>query len=169
MPQSSSNVIMHIAGPSGSGKSTLLKEIEKKFPSVTVADLDDFGDDAEKNLELDTKDKDDYTDEEFDQVHDETQRLLDEFIEDHDNIVLGGHHTEDDFMLEVPTKNKFMLKVSPTESALRALKRDPDTRSIEDLPFDIKEAEEVVKQLKDLGYKPASPKQILRFLKHHLS
>ena len=153
-------ILCHIAGPSGSGKTTLLEKIHNQFPSIITKDLDEFDDEASSMLGLDSTQKKAWQDEDFKKLADLRQKLMDDFILQHkeQDIVFGGFHTEDKYVLIIPTENKFLLDVSAEESARRAYARSQSEdikfkRSLEDLPSDIMEAQKEIDFLLEHHYK----------------
>lgn len=168
------NVICHISGPSGSGKTTLLNKIQKLFPNVICKDLDEFDEQAEDILEYSNIKKKNYSDEMLKNLFNKRQELLDKFIKNSDKpIILGGHHTEDKYVLNVHTNNKFRINVGPITSAYRAYLRSQKEdlkyrRTLDELPFDIKEAKDVISELNKLGYEPKSKEEIIKFIFQYL-
>lgn len=157
-----SNVIAHFAGPSGSGKTTLMLELKRQLPNLLVVDLDDFDDYASVKLFGD-KSKKDYSNQDIAKLAKARQLLLNKFINTNGNkkIVLVGHHFEGDQVLDVHTENKYMLDTSPLLSAWRAFIRSQNEqsnyrRSIYELNMDYREANDVIKRLRELGYTPIS-------------
>lgn len=160
-------VIAHISGPSGSGKTTISKKIKKLYPEIIVQDLDDMDNLAADELFGD-KPKKEYTDTDIKRLAKLRQELLDMFIKKHKNksIVLVGHHTEGDTVLNVHTNNKWMLNTGPLTSAYRAYLRSQEEkpehrRLLSELPDDYKEAKEVIGQLKELGYEKYSADEMV--------
>lgn len=163
---SEGKVLAHIAGPSGSGKTTLLKKLSGKFKDIAFKDLDEMDDQAV--FELGWKDipKKKYSDEMIENLGYRRQKILDDYISSSFKpVVLGGHHTEGDFVLDVYTKNRFLLDVDAKTSAERAYERSQNEeedhkRKLEELPEDIKEAEEIISFLKSHGYVKKTASQI---------
>lgn len=163
-----SQVLAHVGGASGSGKTTLAKTLSTEFPEIIFKDLDDFDDEAEKLLGFKAKKKD-YTDKMLQKLADKRQDLMDEFIENSKKpIVFVGHHTEGDYALKIPTKNKFLLNVDAKTSAyrayLRSQKEGKHRRKLSELPSDEKEAQEVIDFLIKNDYKPLRFKQIKQWI-----
>jgi adenylate kinase family enzyme len=163
-------VLAHIAGPSGSGKTTLINRLSKSLPHLNFKDLDEFDDQAEESLGFDDVMKKDFSDQMILDLFQRRQELLDQYIQDSDKpIVLAGHHWEGKHILDIPTENRFLLDVDAETSAIRALKRSQSEdvkyrRTKEELPGDIKEAQEDIDLLKKHGYEPMSPKKITKWL-----
>lgn len=163
-------VIAHISGPSGSGKTTLGEKLQKIYPELLVKDLDEMDEQAHNEL-FAGKSKKNFTDEDIRTLAKRRQQLLDEYVKinKNKNIVLVGHHTEGDTVLDVHTKNKWMLNTLPFTSAYRAYLRSqnekPEYRRLfSELPIDYKEAKDVIKQLNHLGYKKYSPEKIIEMI-----
>ena len=166
------NIICHIAGPSGSGKTTLLKKINELFPTIITKDLDEFDDEASRVLGLDSTKKKEWDNDDFKKLAQLRQKLMDDFIASQNNrpIVLGGFHTEDEFVLHIPTDSRFLLDVSAEESANRAYLRSRTEdakfrRSIDDMSFDIAEAQKEIDFLVRNNYKKMSADEIMEFIK----
>jgi hypothetical protein len=161
-------VLAHVGGASGSGKTTLVNEMSEQYPDVLFRDLDEFDDQAVVNLGWEDIRKRDYTDEMLQQLADERQRLMDEFVDEADKpVVFAGHHTEGhrvegSRVLDIPTENRFLLDVDAETSAQRAFDRSQTApvgkrRTMEEMPEDIAEAQEMIDQLTGLGYEAHSP------------
>ena len=167
------NVLAHVSGPSGSGKTTLANNLSITHPKITFKDLDDFDDEATAILNFDGIKKQDYTDEMLKILANKRQDLMNDFIEKSNKpIVFVGHHTEGDHVLNIPTKNRFMLNVDAHTSAMRAYLRSQKEdqkfrRTLDELPEDQKEAQEVIDWLIKNGYKPLSDKQIAQWLDNY--
>jgi adenylate kinase family enzyme len=168
-------VLCHIAGPSGAGKSTLLERIATLFPGIVTKDLDDFDDEGSKMLGLDAVKKKDWQDENFGKLAKIKQELLDEFLTLNvgKHIVLAGFHTEDEFSLTIPTKNKFLLNVDAETCARRALERGclkgtEHMKYVQDLPQRIKEAQEEIKARLNDCYVMKSDEEIIDWLKKQI-
>lgn len=165
-----SQVIAHVSGASGSGKTTLANNLSKKYTNFIFKDLDEFDDEAEKILNFKVK-KQEYTDEMLESLFKQRQLLMDKFIKNSDKpIVFVGHHTEGKHVLDIPTKNRFLLDVDAKTSArrayLRSQKEDPKyRRTLSDLPDDEKEAQETIDWLNKNGYRPLSQEEIKKWLK----
>lgn len=166
-------VLAHISGPSGSGKTTLANKLSISHPGVVFKDLDDFDDEATSILKFDGINKQNYTDKMLEVLAKKRQDLMNDFIEKSTKpIVFVGNHTEGDYVLNIPTKNRFMLNVDARTSAMRAYlrsqKEDPKfRRTLDELPEDQKEAQEVIDWLIKNGYKPLSDKQIAQWLDNY--
>jgi len=160
--KNNSKVLAHIAGPSGSGKTTILNDLSKKYPSVDFKDLDDFDDKAVEILGWKNVPKKQFTDKMIKSLAAKRQELMNAYIAGSGKqIVFGGHHTEGDTVLEIPTNNKWMLDVDARTSALRAYQRSQNEdqkfrRLKSELPSDTQEAQEIIDFLKTNGYKPMS-------------
>jgi cytidylate kinase len=146
-------LVAHIAGPSGSGKTTLLNKIKDRFPNYATADIDEFDENAERSLGYNRISKDDYSDEMLSNLHNEKQRLLNEFLDKNSGqkVILAGHHTEAGHVLDVPSQYKFMLSTSPSVSAMRAFNREKgmhpgNERRLSEIPGDIQQGVEVKKR-----------------------
>lgn len=158
---------MHVAGPSGSGKTTLLAKIRAARPDVIVKDLDDFDDEASAKL-FPGVGKQQYTDQMIDQLAARRQSMMNKFVAQHaaKPVVMAGYHVEGDTILDIPTKQRLMLNTGAARSAWRAYRRSQGEkpehrRRLREFPEDWNIAREDEQQLKGLGYKPASPQQIL--------
>ncbi len=165
--RSGKEVLAHIGGASGSGKSTLAAKLKEKYPSLTVKDLDDLDDAAVAMLGWQDKPKSDYSDSELRLLADRRQSLLDSFLNESDPpIVLVGHHWEGENTLNIPTKSKFYLDVTPQDAAFRAYIRSQDEdektrRSLVEMPEDIEEAEKDLARLQEEGYLSKSEEEII--------
>jgi len=170
MSKTAAKVLAHIAGPSGSGKTTIVNVINKKYKNIVAKDLDDFDDEAERQLGWDNIRKKQYTGKMLKTLYHKRQELMDNFIDQSKKpIVFAGHHLEAKRVLKIPTTNKYRLDVSAKESAYRGYKRslteDPKYRRYkEDLPSDIRAANEDIDFLTKNKYKPFSHKEILKKL-----
>lgn len=166
-------ILAHIAGASGSGKTTLANKLSTIYPNIIFKDLDDFDDEAVALLNWTNIRKNDYTDKMLFDLAKLRQQLMDNFIKSTSkSIIFVGHHTEGDNVLYIPTKNKFLLNVDAKTSAFRAYQRsqneDPKyRRTLEDLPSDEKEAQEVINWLLKSGYKSLTHDQILQWMKNY--
>ncbi len=166
-----SKVLAHIGGASGSGKTTLANKLQTLHPDISFKDLDEFDDEAVDKLGWNKIRKNDYDDEMLGKLASLRQELMDKYIKDKDNkIVLLGHHTEGDHVLNIPTKNRFLLDVDARTSAMRAYNRSQKEKSehrrtIEELPGDIKEAEKDIEFLKNSGYKPMSHESVEEWIR----
>lgn len=164
-------VLAHIAGASGAGKSTLLDLIKEKYPNVIVKDLDDIDDDARDALGL-LKIKDDWTDEQFNEHQKMKQKVLNDFVKENEGsqIVLAGFHSEGagEYAIDISTSNKFLLDVDAETAAQRAFQRSENnstqTRSLDELPQDIEEAQADIDAIKAMGYLPKSAEEILSWV-----
>ncbi len=142
-----SQVLAHISGSSGSGKTFLANKLQKVYPNIIFKDLDEFDDEATEILGFTIK-KNNYTDQMLETLAKKRQELMDDFIKQSNKpIIFVGHHTEGDYVLDIPTKNRFLLNVDAKTSAYRAYirsqKEDPKhRRTLEELPQDEKEAQE---------------------------
>ncbi len=165
--RSGKEVLAHIGGASGSGKSTLAAKLKEKHPNLTVKDLDDLDDAAVAILGWTDKPKSDYSDSELRLLADRRQSLLDSFLNESDlPIVLVGHHWEGENTLNIPTKSRFYLDVTPQDAAFRAYIRSQDEgdktrRSLVEMPEDIEEAEKDLARLQEEGYLPKSEEEII--------
>jgi len=164
------SVLAHIAGPSGSGKTTLGEQLKQLYPILLVQDLDEMDELAADEL-FKGKSKKEYTDDNIELLAQRRQQLLDSYVKDNKDkdIVLVGHHTEGNTVLNIHTNNKWMLDTPPLTSAYRAYLRSqngpPDHRRLlSELPLDYKEAQDIVKQLKHLGYQKYSPDQVIKMI-----
>lgn len=168
------NVICHISGPSGSGKTTLLNKIQKLFPNVVCKDLDELDEQAENILGYSNIKKKNYSDKMLKNLFNKRQELLNKFVKNSNKpIILGGHHTEGRYVLDIHTDNKFRINIGPITSAyrayLRSQKEDPKyKRTLDELPFDIKEAKETIDELNKLNYEPKSTEEIIKFISNLL-
>lgn len=165
------NILCHIAGPSGSGKTTILENISRLFPNVIAKDLDEFDDQASQILGLDSTKKKEWREDDFKKLAQLRQKLMDDFILLHKDqpIVFGGFHTEDTFILDIETNHRFLLDISAEESARRAYLRSQNEnikfrRSIDDLSFDIAEAQREIDFLLKNKYERMSEGEILKFI-----
>lgn len=164
------SVLAHISGPSGSGKTTIGNKLQSLYPNVLIQDLDEMDEIASDELFGD-KPKKEYTDANIKQLAQKRQELLDNFIKDNSDkdIILVGHHTEGDTVLNIHTDNKWMLDTPPLTSAYRAYLRSQNEkpehrRLLSELPLDYKEAKDVVNQLQGLGYKKYSSEEITKMI-----
>ena len=164
------SVIAHISGPSGSGKTTIGEKIKQLYPTLLVQDLDDMDEIAHAEL-FKNKSKRDFTDNDIKILAGRRQQLLDSYIKMNKNkkIVLVGHHTEGNTILDVHTDNKWMLNTAPFTSAYRAYIRSQNEkpehrRLLSELPVDYEEAKDVVNQLLELGYKKYSAENIIKMI-----
>lgn len=169
------SVLCHIAGPAGSGKTTILNDIASTFPSMVIKDLDDFDVEVSKVLGLNSTRKELWTDQNFSESADLKQKIMNKFLEIHvaDIVILGGFHTEDKHILNIPTKTKFLLAISAEESARRAYDRsqhgDVTRRKIlKDLPLDIAVAKKEIDYLLAHGYIKVSNEEIISFIEKFL-
>ncbi len=159
-------VLGHIGGPSGSGKTTLLNELSIKYPQINFKDLDEFDDEACYDLGYFEINKDDFNDQMLKELADKRQELMDNYIKESKKpIVFGGYHTEDKYVLDIPTNNRWLLNTDAKTSAKRAyqrsLKEEPRFRRLEsELPQDTQEAEEYINFLKSNNYQPLSAEEI---------
>lgn len=167
-------VLAHISGASGSGKTYLANELSKVYPSVIFKDLDEFDDEAVDILKYNNIRKSQYTDDMLLKLANLRQKLMDEFVAHHNKpIIFVGHHTEGEHVLNISTKNKFLLNVDAKTSAwqayLRSQKEDiKHRRTLEELPEDEKEAQEVINYLLKNGYKKLDSKEIKDWMKNNL-
>lgn len=168
-------LICHIAGPSGSGKTTLLHKLSQKYPSIITKDLDEFDDIASETLGLDSTHKKNWSENNFIDLKNERQKLMDAFLREHskDNVVLAGFHTEDHHVLHIPTDNIFLLDVSALVSAQRAFDRsqhekEEHRRKIEDMAYDIDQAEKDIDFLLSQGYIRKTEEEIMGFLAQYI-
>jgi adenylate kinase family enzyme len=164
-------LICHIAGPSGSGKTTLLQKISKTYPPIVTKDLDEFDDIAFDMLRLNSIQKKYWSEDTFIQLKNARQQLVDNFLEQHtrDLVILGGFHTEDHHILQIPTLNKFLLNVSAEISAERAYTRSQEEkyehrRKIENMESDILQAKKDIEFLVEEGYIHKTEEEILEFV-----
>lgn len=159
------NVIAHIGGASGSGKTHLLEALKAKYPHLNTKDLDEFDEQGEKDLGYKHIRKKNYSDEMLANLAKKRQELMDQYIGSNDNIVLGGHHTEADHILSIPTNNKMLLDRGPLRSSIQGYIRSQISgqhpRSIFDLRSDYAEANDTIRDLKKENYKPHSYNDIL--------
>jgi adenylylsulfate kinase-like enzyme len=161
-------VIAHIAGPSGSGKTTLVNKLNKRRNNLIAVDLDQFDEEAEKQLGWERIRKKNYTSRMLKTLAGRRQTLMDNYIKSSKKpIVFAGHHYEDKHVLRIPTKNRFLLDVNAKTSARRAYRRSQKEapryrRLLSELPQDIKEAQEDINKLRKLHYKPMSPRDIIK-------
>ncbi len=159
------NVIAHIGGASGSGKTYTLEQLKAKYPHLNTKDLDEFDEQAEKDLCYNHIRKKNYTDEMLSALARKRQELMDDYINKNDNIVLGGHHTEANHVLNIPTSNKLLLDRGPLRSSIQGYLRSQISgqhpRSIFDLRSDYAEANDTIRDLKKDSYKPQSQKDIM--------
>ena len=155
-------VIGHIGGASGSGKTTLLSQARRQYPGLVTKDLDDFDNQAERQLGWASVRKNDYTDKMLGTLASKRQILMDGFLEKNKDkpVLLGGHHTEAGHVLGIPTDNKMMLNTGPLRSAWRGYRRD-EQRKLHELPSDYREARDTLKELKGLGYRAMSSSAIM--------
>lgn len=162
-------VLSHISGASGSGKTTLANQLSTKYPNIIFKDLDEFDDDATRLLGYNIK-KSEYTDEMLKTLFDKRQELINEFIKQSKKpIIFVGHHTEGDYVLNIPTSNRFILdtdaKTSAWRAYLRSQKEDPKfRRKIEELLDDEQEAQEIINFLKKNGYKSMSQQDVFNWV-----
>lgn len=160
------NIIAHIAGASGSGKSTLLQELQREYPKIKTEDLDLFDELATKKLKFPPKFKTEYTDAMLLRLANKRQELMDKWVKKQKHpIVLGGHHIEGKYKLNIPTENKFLLNTPAWLSVWRAYKRSQKEESqyrrrLLELPQDYLEARRDIKQFKHLGYTGKNKNQI---------
>jgi len=161
----SGNVLAHIGGASGAGKTHLLEALKAKYPHLNTKDLDEFDEQGEKDLGYKHIRKKDYNDEMLALLAGKRQELMDKYIQGNDNIVLGGHHTEADHVLKIPTANKMLLDRGPLRSSIQGYIRSQISgqhpRSIFDLRSDYAEANDTIRDLKKDRYKPQSYNEIL--------
>jgi hypothetical protein len=159
------NVLAHIGGASGSGKTHLLEALKAKYPHLNTKDLDEFDEQGEKDLGYKHIRKKDYNDEMLLNLAKKRQELMDKYIASNDNIVLGGHHTEAEHVLKIPTANKMLLDRGPLRSSIQGYIRSQISgqhpRSIFDLRSDYAEANDTIRDLKKDSYKPQSYNAIL--------
>jgi guanylate kinase len=167
------SLLCHIAGPSGSGKTTVLQKIYKLFPNIITKDLDEFDDEASAILGLDSTQKKYWQDRDLLNLAELRQKLMNEFLAQHSNnsVVLAGFHTEGPHTLKIPTSNKFLLDISAEESAHRAYKRSQNEeikfkRTLEDLPYDIAEAQKDINFLVAHNYQKMSEEDIVDFIRN---
>jgi energy-coupling factor transporter ATP-binding protein EcfA2 len=165
-------VLCHIGGASGAGKTTLLNKIQKLYSNIITKDLDEIDDEA---CRLNGIQKSEWKDQDFINVNNLKQKLLDKFIIDNIDrkIVLGGFHTEDFCKLDVHTKNKFLLNTDAIESARRAYLRSQREeskyrRTMDQLPKDIDQAHKDISFFESDGYIKMSEKEILEFIKNNI-
>ena len=168
-------VLCHIAGPSGSGKTTILAKIQKLYPTIITKDLDDFDDEASAILKLDSVQKKHWNDTDLLHLAKLRQKLMDEFLRLHkeDTVVFAGFHTEDSHILHIPTQNRFLLDTDAKTSATRAFERSQNERiehrrKIEDLEFDIQDAQKEIDFLMSQGYVKISSEDILNFIEENM-
>lgn len=155
-------VICHITGPSGSGKTTLLEKIKTIFPQVSTLDLDELDEKASQILGFDERWKEtEFTDQKLLDAHNIRQALLDVFIANHKNVVLGGHHLEGETEYQFDSKKNFILDVSKDIIQGRKMKRDNQTQ--EEFEQQFEDEKEIFDSLSDT-YKRSSPKEILLFI-----
>ena len=168
-------VLMHVSGPSGSGKSTLLTNMQKQYPNLIAKDLDEFDDEASEKLYPGIK-KQEYTGDMIRELALQRQALMDSFLARNEElpVLLAGHHTEGDTVLNIPTKQRYMLDTGPLRSVWRAYQRSKTEapqyrRHLSELPADYKDAKNVEKQLLSLGYIPTKVEDIEEKIKNSLS
>lgn len=169
------NIICHIAGLSGSGKTTLIKRIAQEFVDRVIAiDLDQFDTAGSFVLGLDSTQKKSWKDEDFAALANIRQRLMNDAIASSSlPLVLGGHHREGSHVLDIPTEHRFLLDVDAHTAAMNAYERSQHEqvehrRSLEDVPFDEKEAQEEIDFLLSNGYQKKSTNEIVQFIKSNL-
>lgn len=161
------NVLAHIGGPSGSGKTYTLEQLKLKYPHLNIKDLDTFDNQGEKDLGYSGIRKNDYTPEMLKTLAMKRQEIMDNYISKNNNIVFGGHHTEAEHVLNIPTNNKFLLDRGPLRSVIQAYIRSHTTdpkahrRHISDLPDDYQSAKKDIRDLKKENYMPQSHSDIL--------
>lgn len=167
---SQKEVFAHISGPSGSGKTTLMEEIKALNPDVVEKDLDEFDEEATKEMGLDKNWKQTSWSEDTQKEHYAIkQSLLDDFIERNagSKIVLVGLHSEGDDQLTFNAKHKILLNTDPKESIKRRIKRDREAGGWnfwddkDSLRSEMEESERIVNDLKLEGYTPMLPEEIL--------
>jgi 2'-5' RNA ligase len=152
-------VLAHIAGPSGAGKTELMNALRERVKNINLVDLDEFDEKAEEALGWSEVSKQDYTDEMLAQLHEEKQRLVDEYIRESDKpIVFFGHHIEADNELSFPSEQRILLDVSPQTAAINAARR-PGKKAT-DLKKDIRIGQEDVEYLTGRGYEVESPRKV---------
>lgn len=163
-------VIAHISGPSGSGKTTIGQQLKQLCPSLVIQDLDEMDDIAHAEL-FGNRSKEKFTDNDITMLAARRQQLLDSFIKKNNDkqIVLVGHHTEGNTVLNIHTDNKLMLNTPPITSAYRAYLRSQNEkpghrRTLAEIPEDVKEAKTIVDQLTELGYLKFSPEDIITLI-----
>lgn len=167
-----SKVLAHISGASGSGKTSIANELNLLYPHISFIDLDDFDEQAEKILNYKVSKKH-YTDKMLFKLAQKRQELMDKFIKESKNpIIFVGHHTEGDQVLYIPTETRILLNTDAKTSAWRAYLRSQNEkpehrRTLEELPKDEKEAQEVIDWLLKNGYKSMSKQEILRWMREN--
>jgi adenylate kinase family enzyme len=170
LPLARQEVLAHISGPSGSGKTTLAEKLAKKYPGIIFKDLDELDEEAVEQLGWGKIRKRNFSDQMLKSLADRRQKLMDEFILGSSRpIVFVGIHTEGPYVLNIPTKNRFLLDVDAEESAYRAYKRSQNEepqyrRTLAELPGDITEAQKDIDFLLGHGYKPMSLGEISQWI-----
>lgn len=165
-------ILCHIDGPSGSGKTTLVKRIEELHLPLVIKDLDEFDDEACTTLGLDSTQKAQWTEADYNNLVQLRTKLMNQFVETStEPIVFAGSNREEQIIIPIHTDHKFLLDVDAETSARRAYERsqteDPKyRRTLEELPLDIKEAQEVIDILTSEGYEKVSTDQVIEFIKN---
>ncbi len=169
-------VLAHVAGPSGSGKTTLVDNVKKKYgDKIEARDLDEFDEAAVDSLGWSKIKKNDYTDDMLKKLTVKRQQLMNEWLSQQKKpVVLAGHHWEGEHVLDIPTKNRFMLDVDAETAAQRAYERsqkepEQSRRKIEELPDDIKEAQSDIDKLESMGYERRSRDDIEKWIGENVS
>ena len=184
-------VIAHITGPSGAGKTTILSILQDKYPQFEYVDIDDIEKIATKNLKFVGIKRFEYTDNMYKRLSSEKQRILNKLLKkSNKQWIIVGHHVEyprsyhaadhkvhiiegigNYYKLDIPTNNRFFLKITPELSAQRFTSRQEKngkTVSKEDVKLLTHTAAKVIKQFKDLGYKEVTPDYILNWFEKNI-
>lgn len=184
-------VIAHITGPSGAGKSTIIRMLKEKYPQFEYLDLDDLEKLATESLNFIGIKRYLYTDEMYKRLSSEKQRIFDKMLsKSKKQWVLAGHHTEypriyhsadnkvhiipgesKNYMLDIPTDNRFFLRITPELSAQRFKSRaEKNGKSVTNNEVKVlaKNAINVIKLFKKIGYKEMSANEILDWFKQNV-
>ena len=184
-------IICHITGPSGAGKTTILKYLKESYPQFEYLDLDDLEKMATESLKYVGIKRYQYTDNMYKKLNLKKQQIFDKMLsKSNKQWVLAGHHTEypriyhsadskvhiisgegNNYMLKIPTSNRFFLKITPEESVKRFKSRsEKNGKTVfkEDLNLLKKNAINVIKLFKQIGYKEMSSDNILNWFKQNV-
>lgn len=171
-------VYMHIDGPSGAGKTTLMNKIKKLNLNIAIEDLDEFDDQASKNINLPQGWKQDSWDEFKEEFYEEKQRILEKYIKENNKkkIILVGINNEGDKSLKFNADHKILIDTKPEEALERRIRRDKSLiekghkgyqfwEREDDLKSELQESIKIVEDLKNNNYIPMSPEDILNFIR----
>ena len=184
-------VICHITGPSGAGKSTIIGMLKSKYPQFEYMDLDDLEKMATKSLNFVGIKRYLYTDEMYKRLNLEKQKIFNKLLnKSNKQWVLAGHHTEypriyhsadskvhiingdgKNYMLQIPTDNRFFLKITPELSVTRFKSRsEKNGKTVfkDDIKLLKDNAINVINLFKDLGYKEVTPDYILNWFEKNI-